>query len=114
MATKKRAATRLVIVRRRWLRGEGAADSYLRRASDGRQCCLGFYARVCGIKAKTIVGEWLPGDVREEWPEDAQWLFDGVRHSADATSLADINDNSPDEKKIARLFAKHGVKVVFR
>ena len=36
---------RLVIDRKRWIRGEGFDDSYLYRGDDGKKCCVGFYAR---------------------------------------------------------------------
>lgn len=118
MATKKKAAkkvTRLVIVRRRWWRGQGGDTSALRRESDGKQCCLGFYARACGIRGVDIEGVTMPTGVYDLWPKEAHWLFGaGYNHSADADDLANINDNNPDEKSIARIFAKHGVKVVFR
>lgn len=35
---------KLTINRRTWLRGEGSEESYLRRAEDGKMCCLGFAA----------------------------------------------------------------------
>lgn len=41
---------RVVIDRKRWLRGEGTSNSFLLRASDGKMCCLG---HVCKAYGKT-------------------------------------------------------------
>lgn len=51
--------------RRRWLRGQDAADngSFLRRETDGKQCCLGFAARAAGLTRKQITGKATPSDL---------------------------------------------------
>lgn len=43
---------KVTVDRQTWLHGEGSENSYLRRASDNKQCCLGFYSEACGIDAK--------------------------------------------------------------
>jgi hypothetical protein len=46
---------KLTISRAQWLRGEGSEASYLLRESDGKMCCLGFYALACGIPQDDII-----------------------------------------------------------
>lgn len=54
---------KLVIDRSKWLRGEGSSNSKLLRESDGKMCCLGFYAKQCGYTDEEILQRAAPGDV---------------------------------------------------
>lgn len=112
----------LTIVRSKWLHGEGGLRSELLRESDGKMCCLGFYGIACGIDAEDLLGVAEPEsadehdddtDYRHDWPH---WLFE----FGDCGALIGRNDSSDPEYSdaqreadIARLFAKHGVTVVF-
>lgn len=111
----------LTIVRSKWLHGEGGLKSELLRESDGKMCCLGFYGIACGIAPKDILGvgepesadEYNDADYRHNWPH---WLFE----DSGCGALIGRNDSSDPkyrdaqrEADIARLFAKHGVTVVF-
>lgn len=45
------------IDRSKWLRGEGAENSYLLRSADNQMCCLGFVAKqLLGMKDDQISG----------------------------------------------------------
>ena len=46
----------VVVDRTKWLRGEGHHESALLRERDGKQCCVGFLARVLGAATEDILG----------------------------------------------------------
>lgn len=48
---------KLTIDRSKWLRGEGSDESYLLRESDGKMCCVGFFAIACGVSPDEIRGK---------------------------------------------------------
>ena len=118
---------KLIIDRSKWLRGEGAEKSALLRPEDGKLCCLGFYAQVCGIEAEAMSGASTPTDVPDHdgmWGPSADWLFDHEYGdvSADCHRLMKCNDyfsifdeiNEEDrERDIAAIFAQYGVEVEF-
>lgn len=120
MATKKKArakkVTRLVIVRRRW--GTGDEGGYLHNPETHKQCCLGFFARACGVSLAAIKEIGMPHEVSEALGKMPPWCMRKERAS-DVGRLSEINDEfCTDEKwredRIARIFAKHGVRVVFK
>lgn len=110
---------KLVIDRKRWLRGEGENASFLLR-DDGKMCCLGFFACAIGVPQEQLLGAIEPGQLPEcPWPE---WLLrtDGAtrRHTSTAAILAETNDSTAcdanaREERIASIFASHGVEVTF-
>lgn len=115
----------LTIDRRKWGRGVEGDGKLLHRADDeidaGKMCCLGFYARVCGLTSRQIVDRAMPTGVsataQKLLPD---WLLLGTRMGKlpDVSFLAHINDDSTisdkvREKKITEIFAKHGIKVEF-
>lgn len=118
--------TRLVIDRSRWLRGEGLGE--LLRRLDGKMCCLGFLGAACGVPKEAMLGRGTPEEssFASAFPD---WLMveddddgdgDGFRlkDGKEVRLLVDLNDNvgGPDagrESAIARVFAEHGVEVVF-
>lgn len=107
MTIKK--ATEFTVVRDKWLRGEGAQKSYLLRRSDGKMCCMGFYALACGYDVEDIVGVKslsMLGVAGGQLEHDVIALHD-------YTSVYSINDNSGDEKEIAARLAVRGVTVTF-
>lgn len=120
---------RFVIERERWLRGD-EENSRLLRPSDGKMCCLGFFARACGIDEDQIEDEAEPEDVPGAgWPlwvlresDDFAGDYDlpgKLKNSLDIVELIKANDDEATgdrkrESRIAEIFAKHGVEVEFR
>lgn len=125
---------KLVIERERWIRGgngDGPEElSCLYRSHDGKMCCLGFFARACGIDKDQIEDEAEPEDVpRAVWPG---WVLrapddfagdygspDALKNSSDIVALISANDDEmcgdrKREARIAELFAQHGVEVEFK
>jgi hypothetical protein len=119
---------KLVIDRKRWLRGVDVPQSTLRN-SEGHMCCLGFFGLACGIAAEDLLDNACPSDLPDKgWPP---WLLtssthdeeDGyevtrIKDSAAGSDLMEVNDGHYDEEPkrealIAELFAKHGVEVEF-
>ena len=117
----------LTIDRAKWLRGEGGWASRLFRPSDGKMCCLGFYSLVCGLTKEEIADASDLTDIFDKPPELRQ-----LQQSELDVKLMDVNDmdilNLPlpfttsleaftteaeRETIIKRLFAEHGVEVVF-
>jgi len=111
---------KLTISRKRWLRGEGAGQSYLLRPDDKKMCCLGFYLRSCGVSAKEISGKGSPTEIKQ-LPKQAEWLSvelveDPLRTSDSCGLLMTHNDNIGGKNKeaaIKELFASHKVDVTF-
>ena len=87
----------------------------------GGMCCLGFYARACGIDPADIFYHPGPRSLNSRLrPSQMNWLLE----SNDGDRLMSTNDlSSPgvgllvspedQEKEIKKSFAKHGVKVSF-
>lgn len=112
--------TEFTIRMRSWLRGEDS-QSYLHRSDDHKQCCLGFYARACGVPLKNIVDVSLPNEL---YSEESPLAIPSLVNKKDGEDLkivehfTDVNDDteSTDEtkiKKITSLFKRIGVKVNF-
>lgn len=83
----------VVIDRSKWLRGEGGKNSFLRRESDGKQCCLGFAAIAMGATLEEITNKKLLSEVgiivgeREIYGiNDKQWMNERYREHS-ITSL---------------------------
>jgi hypothetical protein len=120
---------KLIIERDKWLRGEGMICSRLLRKSDGKKCCLGFYALQCGADPNDIRGvatpTWINAPSRTALREShGSWLFDDVatnmlpNTSKSCELLMIINDDenledSEREQKIAAIFAEYEVEVKF-
>jgi len=109
------------IVRKNWLRGSGD-NSALFRAEDEKMCCLGFYAKACGIAQKHIINMPTPEDVTSNLKDiDGRWdtcLLDLFWNTKLTNELMSINDNKKlsdqkREEKITAKFAKAGIKVKF-
>lgn len=118
----------LVIDRSRWTRGRSDSEgTYLRRATDGHMCCLGFYLESCGVPQETLTGAFYPRDrnVAPLVPDEAKWLIqtsplfnDQVDLTLDGSTLVGTNDRKAlteghREAEITRIFAKHAVSVRF-
>jgi hypothetical protein len=110
---------KLVIDRAKWLRGKD--DSYLLRPTDGKMCCLGFYAESCGFSLDDLSGKTYPSALvtDSQIPEAMRWLVtDEYEDTTTCMSLARINDdaglNEPiREKRVAEEFAINGIEVEF-
>lgn len=113
---------KLIIDRKKWLRGEGSITSRLLRSSDEKQCCVGMYLGQLGVSRELLRDRSTPCDglgAPIPLPVDAEWLVDGKDNSPAASMLYCIND-PPDileadrELDITAEFAKRGVEVKFR
>jgi hypothetical protein len=109
------------IDRAKWLHGEGESSSFLLRASDSKQCCLGFYLESCGIPRDKLENRASPGNIAflggVQLPE---WLLDigTLLHSDEASALMVENDSvvTSDfhrESAIIAGFARVGIVVTF-
>lgn len=106
---------KLIIDRKRWIRGE--SNSCLLRESDSRMCCLGFYSRSCRIPASRILNKNSPADLCK-LPNQMKWLAEDGSNTMEAHQLIKFNDNRnyslPErEAGIKAIFAKHDVEVTF-
>lgn len=105
---------KLTIDRTKWLRGAGCEPSRLLRKEDGKMCCLGFYAKACGLTDDDIVGQPNPSGVNRALPDEMLWLFGQQNNSDECLRLMEENDSSEvSESKISEIFAKNGVEVEF-
>jgi hypothetical protein len=102
--------------RAKWLRGEGTDNSYLRRASDGKMCCLGQRALHVGHPVDELVSVLSP----DQLADHARWigLIDDGNITPKAFALMTINDDKilTDEAREAtliELFASIGEEVTF-
>lgn len=134
--------TAFVIKRSEWLRGEGAINSYLLREEDGKRCCVGIYARACGVPDDHLAGQSWPmspsqakdcANTRIGWAEpkpwvlpEGHWLLERLHDLTEGfTNLSNINDARMDntdfatfreddrERLVAKVFARHGITVTF-
>ena len=106
-----------------WLHREGGAKSFLLRASDGKQCCLGIYLQDnCGVNPDVLLGvsspDLLPDGLAGTLPD---WLARepiGHLNSDLVGELMDENDRVDSSeasvrKGITRLFAQADIEVEF-
>lgn len=103
------------ISRRRWLRGEGQHNSYLRRSADNKMCCLGFYSLECGAEKSEITGRTMPKML--EGLILPNWLASKKKNSI-INKIATCNDDfrmddKGREAKLVKLFKRVGVEVEF-
>ena len=105
-----------IIDRKIWLRGEGTDMSSLLRRMDDKQCCLGIYLEACGMPRDMLREISEPAYVLTTLPEETLWLMDTEKYQD--INLMTINDNqdlweTQRERKIAEIFAQHGITVEF-
>lgn len=123
---------KFTVKRKRWLRGKGSDESRLLTNSN-KMCCLGFYARACGLSTKQIKDQSSPenaafiytysdDDYYASPEKDKVWKTKLInkygRDTATCSSLMETNDDedmkdSVREKKIKSLFKKLGITVKF-
>lgn len=123
--------TEFTVLRKNWWRGKGTKSSALRKTND-KQCCLGFYCRATGVKAKDIVNVKLPENLlknkgfRIDNPPPFKNLvevniYKGVniwQGTALCNEIAITNDNpnimeKTREKILIKLFKTAGISVKF-
>jgi hypothetical protein len=124
---------KFTIDRSKWQRGPG--ESRLLN-SHGKMCCLGFYGEACGVPTDDLFGLAYPSEVRRSSHLLPTWLTDVTDideeygpvervedsddvaeliclNDADPTDEEDVSDEADRERRIAAIFAKHGVEVEF-
>ena len=114
---------RMVIKGSEWHRGNKVREwgLSLLLTPEGRRCCIGIHARLCGIPDDDILE---CGDVEAMESEDLTecylpWVDDESENSPMAINAMGINDDkmTTDEQKIAALrpiFAEIDVDIVWR
>lgn len=110
----------LVIDKSQWYRGM-IESSMLRRPSDGKMCCLGFYALSCGLSKDAITTRRAPSEV-DSWDTNLIKVTpSGTRiNSSLCCRLMRYNDDDSGisdavrQKRLRILFKRLGVKVVFK
>lgn len=104
-----------------WYRGRGSNSSCMLN-TNGKSCCLGFYARQCGVENKLMRKKATPLDVvRNTRDIQVQWDTKLIKHNKNSITcerLMETNDSrdltEPErEKKLTALFKKNGIKVKF-
>jgi len=92
---------------------------------NGGMCCLGFYARACGVSPLKVYGKGTPSELdSKKYPEQMNWLLNENRYGDEsevANELIGTNDNADmdypcareQEKRIRQLFAEQGIKIRF-
>lgn len=107
--------TKFVLDVPRWLHGEGTRKSFLHRASDDKQCCVGLYLEdVCGIARETLTENKTVFALKRPRLFDPRikWLIDagGIYSANDAYLLSDVERR----ETLKRYFADLGdVELIF-
>lgn len=106
------------IDRKKWARGREKVNKLLK--NDGTMCCLGFYAKACGLNDEQILHTGAPHQLLVPLPRQMAWLVDEANCDAttDASDLIFANDSmlrdGPRERKIIKIFAQKGIEVTFK
>jgi hypothetical protein len=129
MNVKYKDVKKFIVKRSKWFRGQGDEQSRL-QTTDNKMCCLGFYAKECGLKKKHLLDISTPSeilyDIRTLWKSflfdrkdiefanDETWITD----SNVANDLMEINDNKfitekERERRLKDLFKAQGIKLKF-
>lgn len=127
---------KLTIDRSKWLRGKDAdegCNSYLLRACDSKQCCVGIYLSALGFTDDELRDKGDDGDCLVEAPSDDEDTLDEFGESwavqlekdprvpewlATESDVYSINDDGKlaedeRERQIAERFRRGGVQVTF-
>jgi hypothetical protein len=110
------SVTEFTIKRSEWLRGEGPTASYLQRESDGKRCCLGFYAIACGYSEADIIN--IPTPWRLQSETEQQSIPSRANHTLAFHALMEKNDDTctddaEKERFIIEEFSRIGITVTF-
>lgn len=108
----------IVVDRKTWLRGEPGV-SWLRRARDNKQCCLGFMCKQLGQTDDQILQKPSPQSV--EWGWQTATLKDVLKRDGAETALSramyfnDQNDIDEAQREwvIQQALAPIGITMVF-
>lgn len=120
---------KFTVNRKRWFRGKGDTKSALLTPSD-KMCCLGFYARSCGLPKSQILNILSPMEVHFQTETDdygvavgknKNWHTKLVKNGVNTKTcqqLMVVNDNEEledkkRESKIKALFKTIGITVKF-
>jgi hypothetical protein len=103
--------TEFTIKRSLWYRGLGAYHSALLNP-DGKMCCIGFFAKACGL-AECVETGWRELEVALNNQEGLD-----IHHKFKLSNLYSTNDSSitsdaTKEKIITDSFASQGITVKF-
>lgn len=80
------------IDRKRWYRGKGD-DLGMLRLRNGKQCCLGFAARVLGCRAKEILNKFMPEYLDRELTGLSKSVDGYIDNTEFSNSAAKANDD---------------------
>lgn len=113
----KQQAKQFTVVRKLWARGD-LQTNILLRTESGKQCCLGFFARACGYKAREITGQANLFDLVERPDRGTkiyqQFGIDEDTHEDIVFCNDDVFIEEPErEKRLKELFASQGIEVTF-
>lgn len=116
------------IVRRNWSRGKGSVHSCMLN-NKGQRCCLGFYAKACGIPDAKMKDKTDPVSMIMTSPFDSTadilwktFLIEGSNGKEDCADLTRhiiaMNDETRvtserREKKLTKFFKRVGIKLLF-
>lgn len=129
MSKEYKDVKKFVVKRSKWFRGQGDEQSRL-QTNNNKMCCLGFYAKECGLKKKHIIDVASPSkieyDIRILWKsflfnrKEAELADDLIRISDSniTNDLMEINDSEVISEKIRErqlkdLFKAQGIKLKF-
>ena len=104
---------RVVVKKRRWLRGEGNDASYLFRPKDRKMCCIGFLAKRLGCSTKEIYGKTALDLLSSVPAMTFEAQYSGALHDAyEINDDEDINDQERTQR-LREIGKAMGVKFVF-
>lgn len=111
------------IDRRWWSRGIPMDTPSALLLPSGKMCCLGFYARACGLPKNTILKMGFFKEIESIIPQETKWLLDAPFREPLAASrmehtIGSINDkeHTPEEVReqfIKEKFLAQGITVNF-
>jgi hypothetical protein len=111
------------IDRKRWYRGMNFGSALLKQ--NGKMCCLGFYAKACGLPNKMLCDVETPADVMECAVYldhcNTEWATKLVKRESDTDTtqrIVYVNDDTTltdtiREKRLIALFKRINIAVKF-
>lgn len=78
---------KVVVDRSKWLRGEGAVNSFLLRESDGKMCCLGFVLKQAYDKTDEDLLQFKAPSCTRKSQADGTRVGKSVQHPGYGTPL---------------------------
>lgn len=110
MSKSKYPLLKVIVDRRRWLRGIGSIHSSLFDDVNKKMCCIGFAARACGCSIDQIRDRPSPACVATTYPDMAKarlarFITAEGDNSGSTERMMEINDNTSisDEEREDRL-----------